>query len=456
MCPEKAKILVAEDGRSHDPACLDMLSTGLAQAGASVVTLGQLPTPMVYYACERVKADAVAMVTGGNLPASYTGLKWMLGRKPPTLEQISILANETRAFFGEKPVSRNSKGFQFGLPLIPSARLSGGIRQISASVTEPRSLDVTFDYVAHQQDIWFDSPKRSMHVVIDPMYGAWSFRARRYLQAIFPHIVFSSIRDQQDEMFGDVHPDLTERENFAALSRYVDTNRADFGVMLDGDGCRSAFVDDLGVPLKPDELSWLLLHYFQGLVDENDVIPIDTLSSRHVRKKILDMKAKPLETGNSYADFLRVMEETNAPIGINSNGSCFCRANTGHADPLFLTCHLIHYLSTVATPLSKIRKIIPPMEITHFIPLEVTTTESEELFQKLTGVFQDRLKLTLNGVRLDLEQGEVMIRDSGVDSRLIFRFEAANYQDLELLVKKITTFLGPHRQKLLANYVKSI
>ena len=43
-----------------------------------------------------------------------------------------------------------------------------------------------------------DAMGAQMHIVVDPMHGCWSSKARRYLHAIFPQCLISAINESPD------------------------------------------------------------------------------------------------------------------------------------------------------------------------------------------------------------------------------------------------------------------
>ena len=89
--PPAAKFVVGGDVRESTPPFLAALVEGLCQAGLDVVDLGLLPTPMIYYAKRRLHADGCAIVTASHNPATINGLKWMLGDRPPTPDDVAAL-----------------------------------------------------------------------------------------------------------------------------------------------------------------------------------------------------------------------------------------------------------------------------------------------------------------------------------------------------------------------------
>ena len=72
------EIVVGRDGRLSGPALIAALATGIRAAGAGVIDIGQVATPLVYYATHALKTGSGVMVTGSHNPPDYNGLKMML------------------------------------------------------------------------------------------------------------------------------------------------------------------------------------------------------------------------------------------------------------------------------------------------------------------------------------------------------------------------------------------
>ena len=164
----KAKFVIGGDLRDSTPLFLNSLSDGLSASGVDVVNLGQLPTPMIYYAKNRLRASGCAVVTASHNASEWNGLKWLVGDHPPGPEEVQRLRSQSNGAAAE------------------TAKRPAG---------STRGLDISFDYVAWLQERWADSLRVHRHIVLDPMHGCWSARARRYLNAIFPECLLSAIHD---------------------------------------------------------------------------------------------------------------------------------------------------------------------------------------------------------------------------------------------------------------------
>ena len=71
-------VIVGRDGRLSGPALSDALIDGLRASGRDVVDIGQVPTPVLYFAAHRLDARSGVMITGSHNPPEYNGMKIVL------------------------------------------------------------------------------------------------------------------------------------------------------------------------------------------------------------------------------------------------------------------------------------------------------------------------------------------------------------------------------------------
>jgi len=69
---------IGRDGRLSGPELAAALSEGLRAAGANVIDLGMVATPMTYFAAEHLRTGCSVMVTGSHNPPDYNGLKMVV------------------------------------------------------------------------------------------------------------------------------------------------------------------------------------------------------------------------------------------------------------------------------------------------------------------------------------------------------------------------------------------
>lgn len=420
-----AKFVVGGDTRASTPEFLAALADGLCAAGADVVELGVAPTPVVYYAQRRLRAAGCAVVTGSYHPAGINGLKWRLGRQPPGTTQVDLLRHAANSARRRKCRCRNGN---------------------------ERALDISFDYVGWLQETWVDLLEFPCRVVLDPMYGIGAQRARRYLQAVFPHGLFSAIHDEPRPDFGDQSPDCSRPEALDELASAVEHQQADLGIALDGDADRVAVVDGQGNVLSPDETACVLLESFNGEVEGQSLV-YDQESSFRLAELARQHGAEPLAERNDPSAILARMRQMNAFFGAAGNGQYFFRALDGGNDPLFTVCWLISWLAHSHHTLAELRREIPSLAITPSLLVPLGESEQKKVLKEVRRAWADLPQSRLDGVRVDFAKGQwASLRPASGAEGLVFRAEAQDWEQLHRLVHRFCAPLGELGDQLWIRY----
>lgn len=423
-----AKFVVGGDVRDSTPSFLTALAEGLCEAGLDVVVVGSLPTPVIHYAQRRLAAAGCAIVTASDSPPKFNGLKWRIGDRSPTEKDVRALK---RAAEGKSP------------------KLNGRAR------TDPRAVDVTFDYVAWLQERWMDAPIVRRSIVVDPMHGVWACRARRYLQAIFPHSVFSAIHDAPDGSFGGRTPDCCSPEALAELGEAVYRQRALLGIAFDGDGDCVAFVDDEGVSLSADETTWFLLRSLEEQLAGKPFV-YDVRFSQCVPDAARTLGAEPLLERSGPACIRRRMIKSGAPFGADASGHYFFGELAGGDDALFAACAMIAYLAASGKPLSQLRRKTPKVCITPDLPVRVKARYRRDVVRRVRDRWSKYPTTELDGLRIQFPDGWALVRNSVAEPTITFRFEGRDWNVLTELVSDFCDALPEIGDALWASYEEAM
>ena len=404
--PAQTKFVAGGDVRLSTPELLAGLIEGLCGAGLDVVDLGCLPTPMIDYARRRLTADGCAVVTASSNPPDFNGLKWMVGDRPPTEEDVQRLKREA-----EKPPGKAA----------------------GRTPTRPRTVDVTFDYVAWLQETWVDARAAQLHVVLDPMHGCWANRARRYLHAVFPGLVISAIHDQPDPVFGGHSPDCSRHELLEDLTRAIYHQRADLGIAFDGDGGSVAFVGEVGNVLTAEETTWVLLQSFGEVLRAKPFVH-DLRFSDQIPAAAGKLGAEPLAERSAHACLRTRMIHSGAPFGADVSGDYFFGELAGGGDGLFCACRMIAHLAQSGRTLSEWRRQCPTVCTTPDLCLPADPADADAVIEQVRAAWAQYPQSTLEGVRIDFPDGWALIRRSATEPLVACRFEAADIDTLDKLV----------------------
>ncbi len=162
------------------------------------------------------------------------------------------------------------------------------------------------------QETFVESLTAQRHVVLDPMFGCWAARARRYLHAIFPQCLFSTIHNVVNDRFDGRIPDCSRQEALDELCEAVYRERAHLGVAFDGDGDRVALVDNEGVALRAEEGTWTLLQCL-GKELKGERFVHDVKLSDRIPEAARQLGAEPLVERSGHA-FIRTRVRDTAAL----------------------------------------------------------------------------------------------------------------------------------------------
>src|SRR5688572_21335199 len=82
---------VGRDVRVSSDRLRDAIVKGLVRSGCAVTDVGKVPTPLLYYSVQHLKADGGVMITGSHNPGEYNGFKVVSGTSTIHGDQIQEL-----------------------------------------------------------------------------------------------------------------------------------------------------------------------------------------------------------------------------------------------------------------------------------------------------------------------------------------------------------------------------
>jgi phosphomannomutase len=223
------RIAIGRDARRSSPELFEALLAGVTEEGVSVVDLGLVCTPMLYFGVERLGTGGGIMLTASHNPPQYNGFKLCREHAIPIgeasgLKQIEKLAG---SISGEPPAARR-----------------GSVER----------ADVRSGYVEHVLGVGGGAPR--LKVAIDCGNGMAGVGLEPLLARL--PLEVTRLYFEPDGSFPNHEADPLKLENLHDVCEAVRRTRADFGVAFDGDADRAVFVDDQAQPIPSDLLTALL------------------------------------------------------------------------------------------------------------------------------------------------------------------------------------------------------
>ena len=406
---EQVTLALGWDVRPSSGQLRDMLTEGMIQAGARVIDIGLVPTPVLYYACHRLETDGGVMITGSHNPPKYNGFKLGFRDLPFSGEEIQKVRGMIEAEdFASGQGSREER---------------------------PVTADYC-DMVASKVDL-----ARPVRIVLDPANACGALFAGDLLERVGAQV--DRLYDEVDGTFPNHHPDPTVDAYVVALRQRVIETSVELGIGLDGDCDRIGSVDGTGRLVRGDQLTAVFARHQLERTPGARIL-YDVKSSRALEEDIRVHGGVPFmwKTGHSHAK--RKMKEEGIPFGGEMSGHLFFFDDYwGFDDAIFAACKLCEILSCSDTSLAAMVDSLKSYSSTPEVRIETTEERKWELVKEAKKWFGARYDtVDIDGVRITFDKGWALLRASNTQPVVVLRAEGESESDLAAIKTQIESFLG--------------
>ncbi len=404
------RINLGRDCRLSSTRLRDALMRGLLAVGYEVTDLGVVPTPVLYYSKQHLKADGAIMITGSHNPPEYNGFKSMSGETTlhgETIQQVRQI------------IERGD--FE-----------SGAGRESSADLVTPYVNEISSQFK-------FD---RRVKVVADAGNGTAGPVFHRILEKL--NVNATELFFEMDGAFPNHHPDPTVPSNLKQLIDAVKQNGAELGIAFDGDSDRIGAVDELGNVIYGD---MLMLIYGREILSRKPGATFigEVKCSQVLYDELAKAGGNPIMYKTGHSLIKEKMKQEHAELAGEMSGHMFFGDRYyGYDDALYSACRLIEIVARSGKPLSAQLANIPKMVSTPEIRVDTPDEAKFAIVAEVAAHFKSRYKtLDIDGVRVLFPHGWGLVRASNTQPVLVMRFEAENeellqkYQtEMETVVKR--------------------
>jgi phosphomannomutase / phosphoglucomutase len=393
-------VAIGRDGRLHSPLLARKLSEGLRAGGCDVIDVGEVPTPVLYFATHQLRTHTGIMVTGSHNPPEYNGLKMVLNGK--TLYGDDILGLHKR---------------------IEENRLTtGNGKHRQESVTEVYLKRIT-------DDVKLSKP---MYIAVDCGNGV----AGNVAPELFRRMgcTVTELFCDVDGTFPNHHPDPSKLENLKDLCASIEANSLDLGLAFDGDGDRVGIVDNKQHIIFPDRQ---MILYAEDVLSRNPGAQIiyDIKSSYHLGKAVKKMGGEPLMWKTGHSLIKAKMKETGALLAGEMSGHIFFKERWyGFDDGLYAAARMLEILSKKTETAAEVFGKLPDSFNTPELQITFKEGEHYKFMDKFSkqAKFPDAVDIsTIDGMRVTWNKGWGLIRPSNTTPSLVLRFEAEDKKNLD-------------------------
>jgi len=406
-CP---RLAIGRDGRLSGPELAAAVASGVRASGVDVIDIGQVATPMLYFATYHLGTGSGIMLTGSHNPPDYNGLKMMLGGETLAGEAIQTL-------------KRRIEHDDF---------VSGSGSYTNADIAGPYVDRITGDIKLERQlDIVVDCGNGVAGAYAPELYRRLGCRVRE---------LFCEV----DGRFPNHHPDPSQPQNLADLIAALADGGEELGLAFDGDGDRLGVVTRGGKIIYPDRQ---LMLFAADVLTRNPgaCIIFDVKSTRNLFSWVRSHGGEPLLWKTGHSLIKAKMKSSGALLAGEMSGHIFFKERWyGFDDGLYAGARLLEYLSGVRESEAEFAKL-PDSVNTPELQIKLKEGENYALIDKLqkTARFeQAREVITIDGLRVEYADGFGLARASNTTPVIVLRFEADDASALKRIQDDFRRALG--------------
>lgn len=403
-------VYVGYDGRLSSPELANAMIHGLKSTGRDVIDIGQVATPVAYFAAFTQDSNTCVMITGSHNPPEYNGIKIVIDGE--SLHEEGIRNLYTR--------------------IIENDLLSGEGTYHKANLDQDYLERIVSDIAVAQP----------LTVVVDAGNGVAGQYAPRLFESIGCDVI--PLYCEVDGNFPNHHPDPTIEANLKDLIATVQGKHADLGVAFDGDGDRLVVVDNEGNIVQPDQLMMLFAKDVLSRCPGTDIV-YDVKCSNKLGAYISQQGGRPVVWKSGHSLIKSKMQELGATLGGEMSGHLvFNERWYGFDDGLYAGARLLELLSTDPRPVSEVFQDFPVGLLTPEYHIETTDQRKFDIINKVKEHLNSPAATIteIDGIRVDYDNGWGLVRASNTTPTLTLRFEGDDQDALTLIVEEFKDALA--------------
>jgi len=397
-----SEVVIGMDMRLGGPELKKELIRGITDEGANVLDIGLVPIDAVYFAVRIQNRQAGIMITASHNPKEYNGFKIPLS----------------------------------GIGWIRGSELKEDVLNLDSKLSDKKGdikkIDVMDGYIKHIFSFCDVNKIKPFKVVVDAGNGM-AGKVVPLLEPLLP-IKIIPLNFELDGNF-PAHPsNPLMPESQVQIKKTIITEKADFGIIMDGDTDRLFFVDENG-KFIPADLTLLILAQEFLRREPGAGVVYNVICSKAVPEKIIEWGGKPIRSAVGFINLMNAMQENNGIMSGEVSAHYAFRDN-GYADSGFIAfLVLLQLLSQDSRPLSQITKELQKYYRANEVNIEIE--DKEGALQNIKEYFKDGKQDELDGITVEYEDWWFNVRPSNTEPLLRITVEANSKEFAEEKTKKI-------------------
>ena len=385
------ELALGRDGRLSGEKILKLLSKELQSLGINIVNVGEVTSPLLYFAAKKLNSKSGVMITGSHNPKNYNGFKIVINDMPVSgIEMLNLTS---------KKLNPKDTGFE---------------------IIKEDLMDEYIEEVVSQAS----KNSKKIKVVVDCGNGSAGEIAPKLMRALGHEVV--ELFCEIDGNFPNHHPDPGKVENLQDLIEIVKKEEADLGIAFDGDGDRLGVVSNLGEIIYPDQLMMIFSRAVLKNSKRKEIV-FDVKCTNLLAEIITEAGGIPIMSPTGHFHIKNTLKKTSAPLAGEMSGHIFFNDQWyGFDDGHYSAFRLIEVIKDSTSSLSTMFDQLPKAYSTPEVNINVDEQKKFKIVKDFVSQsnFGEGEKITIDGLRVNFNDGWGLLRASNTTPKLVLRFEA--------------------------------
>lgn len=408
----RPRIVVGRDGRLSGTMVNQLVCGALQGMGADVIDIGLSTTPTVEVAVTEMKADGGVILTASHNPKQWNALKLLNSRG----EFISKAEGE---WLLEKAAADDYE-FSYIDEIGTYSQEDGWIE---------RHVDMVCDLPLVNKDV---IAKANLKVVVDAVNSTGGIAIPMLLRKLGVTDIIELNCEVTGEFAHNPEPLAAHLVDTCAKVKEVG---ADLAIVVDPDVDRLAFINEKGEMFGEEYTLVTVASYVLQHKKGNTVSNLS--STRALRDVTLQYGGEYFAAAVGEVNVVEKMKEVDAVIGGEGNGGVIYPELHYGRDALVGVGLFLTYLCEQKCTCSELKENLPIYYMSkNKIELE-PTTDVDAILNKIADKYKNERVTTIDGVKIDFEDGWVHLRKSNTEPIIRIYSEGKTEVEAERFAKLI-------------------
>ncbi len=414
-----ANVAIGMDVRLSSPPLKESLIKGILDSGVAVYDMGKITTDMLYFAVGHYGYSGGIVVSASHNPVQYNGLKMVK-------EKATAISSDT------------------GLFEIRDALKAGKVKDIPQQQKGALyKKEIAADYVKHVLTYIGNTPIKPFKIVANTNFGFANTPVEMIAKQLKLDLV--PLNFKPDGSFPKGAPNPLLPENQRETEDLVLKNRADMGVMWDGDADRVMFIDDKGNFIPGVYITALLAKIMLEQYGQGNKIIFDPRAVWPIIKAVKEAKGQPIVTKSGHAFIKDRLRSENALFGGELSGHYYFRDSYYCDNGIIPWLLIMKYMSAHNITLSEMSApFISGHHLVGELNYNVRDTKAtlDDVIQQFKGAGSEDFT---DGYSLETGDWRFNIRPSNTEPVLRLNIEAKEEKTAQDIRRKIERIIDKYR-----------